>query len=65
MGVSYKEFMEHYERWLSDCREELMEIGIDPLEVEICENGQVYFGNLEMTSPEFVTPWEESEHYIK
>jgi len=66
MRPETKIWFEHYDRWVADCRDELIEKGFhadDVKNVDICENGQVYFGNLTITGKEYVTPWEKSEHF--
>jgi len=50
------------EKWLKHCQDQLKEMGYTEEEVnncDICDNGQVYFGNLSMTEKGFVTPFED------
>jgi hypothetical protein len=64
-----KDFFEQYELWKAECMEELRNKDIvfdwDEDKVDICENGQVYFGNLHITQAGFVTPWEESKYFVE
>ncbi len=62
--VTMANFEIHYSLWLDDCKQELKEKGLGNEDVDICENGQIYFGNLFITEKEYVTPWEKSRHFI-
>lgn len=50
-----------YEKWLEACKADLESRGYSVESVDICEDGSVYFGNLSLTGPGFVTPWEEED----
>jgi hypothetical protein len=62
-------WFDHYSRWTNDCVHQLLmkghKIQHNGGDVDICENGSVYFDNLAFTEPGYVTPWKESKYYIK
>lgn len=62
----FKTFMQYYSQWEADCRKELSEKGYtDTDNVQLNEDGSVFFGNLSQTGVAFVTPWKNSVHYVQ
>lgn len=65
--MDYDVFITYYNEWENDCKQELREKNYTEDVIDdcsICENGQVYFGNLMITEDGFVTSWENSKHFI-
>lgn len=70
-ATSHKQWQEHYRQWEEDALKEchdgtggvVDEAPVDGL--ELCANGQVHIlGTMIITERGYVTPWEESEHFI-